>query len=209
MIGTLVPAGRRERGRTLHGMRVHGGETAGRDTLGPWFRRCPRVAIVTALALFAGTFALEATALGPDRTLTVVYALPISLLAMGFGVGAGIAAGTGAIGLLALGAVQGGDRLSSIEWVAQSITLVLLGGLIGTASDRLREAERIRRHATAVALLQRDAAEINDELVQGLAATKWLLETGDTERSLVMLEENLVAAQQLASRSARRARMRV
>lgn len=182
-------------------MREVCGERAERGTFGPWFRRCPRAAVVVAVALFAATFVLETIALAPGRSLTLVYALPVSLLAMGFGVRAGIAAGTGALGLLTLATVQNGDRLGSIEWAAQAITLVLLGGLIGTASDRFRDAERIRRHAAAVALLQRDAAEINDELAQGLAATKWLLEAGDTERSLVLLEQNLVAAQELASRA--------
>jgi hypothetical protein len=52
----------------------------------------------------------------------------------------------------------------------------------------------------AVALLQREAAEINDSIFQGLAATKWMLEAGEVERGLTTLEQTMVTAQQLVSR---------
>jgi hypothetical protein len=52
----------------------------------------------------------------------------------------------------------------------------------------------------SVAVLQRDAAEVNDSVVQGLAATRWLLESGRVEPALEALDETAANAQGLVSR---------
>jgi hypothetical protein len=52
----------------------------------------------------------------------------------------------------------------------------------------------------SVAMLQRDAAEVNDSVVQGLAATRWLLESGRVEHALVALDETAASAQGLVSK---------
>lgn len=51
-----------------------------------------------------------------------------------------------------------------------------------------------------MALLQRDAAEVNDSVIQGLVATKWLLESGEVERAIALLEATTVTAQELVTR---------
>ena len=49
-------------------------------------------------------------------------------------------------------------------------------------------------------MLQRETAEINDSVIQGLAATKWLLEAGDLERAISTLEATTATAQALVTR---------
>ncbi len=130
----------------------------------------------------------------------MLYALPVALVALGFGFRAGTSAGLVAVGLLVFWAVEAGVTLSPLGWVSRATPLLLLGTLIGFSSDRLRDAERAERYAGAVALLQREGAEISDRLFQGLAASKWMLESGEIERGLATLEDTMVMAQQLVTK---------
>ena len=60
----------------------------------------------------------------------------------------------------------------------------------------LRDADRAERYAATVAILQVEGAEISDRIFQGLAASKWMLEVGEIERGLAVLEDTMVIAQQ-------------
>lgn len=174
--------------------------TARDERSGPWFRHHPRTAAGVAAAMFVGVFAVRMSVDGTREAISVLYVLPIALLAMAFGLRTGLAAGTTGVGLLAIWVLHSGAALSPLGWLSRATPLLVLGALIGVASDRLREAAERERRAAAVAMLQRDAAEVHDELVQALAVTKWVFESGDSERGLAMLEENLVSAQALVSR---------
>jgi hypothetical protein len=79
--------------------------------------------------------------------------------------------------------------------------------VVGDASDRLRRAEEQRQRFEAAALLHREAIEINDSLVQGMAAAKWSLESGQTDLGIQTLETTLNRAQDLVSGLIRRADM--
>jgi hypothetical protein len=130
----------------------------------------------------------------------MLYVFPVALVALGFGFRAGAAAGLVAVGLLMTWVVIADESLSPLGWLSRVAPLLLLGTLVGASSDRIRDARRAERYATAVALLQRDAAEINDSVVQGLAATKWLLEAGDVDRAIAVLSETTLTAQELVTR---------
>lgn len=79
------------------------------------------------------------------------------------------------------------------------MALVLVGYLLGDASERLERAVEARIRAEAKMLRERDAVEINDHLVQGMAAAKWALEGGRAERSLQILQATMDDGQRLAS----------
>jgi hypothetical protein len=87
------------------------------------------------------------------------------------------------------------------------LPLLLLGLLLGHATDRERRAEAERRRLEAAALLHREAIEINDSLVQGMAAAKWSLDAGQVETGKEILEETVVRAHDLVSGLIRRADM--
>jgi hypothetical protein len=79
--------------------------------------------------------------------------------------------------------------------------------LLGEATDRMRRTEEERRKLEAAALLHREAIEINDSLVQGMAAAKWALEAGSTEAGLKTLDDTIARAHDLVSGLIRRADM--
>lgn len=166
----------------------------------PWFQLRPRLALAVSVALFAGIFVLRISVEGAEDSISMLYALPIALVALGFGFRAGSAAAAAAVGLLAIWAVEAEVTMSPLGWVSRVTPLLLLGTLIGYSSDQIRDAERVERYAAAVALLQREGAEITDHIFQGLAASKWMLEVGEIDRGLARLEDTMVMAQQLVSK---------
>lgn len=167
---------------------------------GPWFQRHPRRALAVAVASSIGIVALRFSVEGAADAISVLHVLPVALVAMAFGFRAGVAAGVAAVGFLVTWVVWAGVELGPLGWVARVLPMLLIGGLVGAATDRIRAAEEAERRSVAIALLQREAAEINDEIVQGLAAAKWMLEAGDVERGLAMVEDTMVTAQGLVTR---------
>ena len=81
----------------------------------------------------------------------------------------------------------------------ESRALILLGGLLGDAADRLRRSEAALRRLEAAAQRHRDAAEINDSIVQRVAAAKWALEAGRPERALDIIADTIEIAQELVA----------
>lgn len=65
----------------------------------PWFRRCPFLALVVAGILFAGVLCLRLFFGSPVDAYSMLYALPIALVATTFGLRAGTSAGLVGVGL--------------------------------------------------------------------------------------------------------------
>jgi hypothetical protein len=167
-----------------------------------WFRRHPVLAAAVAVALYGLVFGLRAGAddnSGVIEAITMLYALPISLLAMAFGLRGGVAGGALGAVMVAVSAASSHLFVAPAGWFAWIAPMILLGVVLGTASDQLRDAADTERELWAASLRQREAAEINDAIVQGLAVAKWALESGATERSLEVLTTTMATAQQLVS----------
>lgn len=167
---------------------------------GPWFWLRPGLALFVAGVLFVAILVLRLSVAGIQDSISMLYVLPVALVALGFGLRAGLAAGFGAVGLLVLWVVESGERLTTLGWLSRVTPLLLLGALVGAAADEIREADRAERHAQQVALLQREAAEINDRVLQELAVAKWLLESGDVKDGVELLEATMDTTQQLVSK---------
>lgn len=166
----------------------------------PWFRERPRTAIVVASGLFVGILVLQVVVVSAEDELSMLYVLPIALLAMAFGSGVGVVAGLIGVAGVVVGALIGEASLSPFDWITRLTSLLLLGALLGYAVDRLEEASLRDRQLAAVLLLQREAAELNDSIVQELAVAKWRFEAGDQDGGLEMLNETVATAQALVSR---------
>ncbi|WP_350275776.1 hypothetical protein [Kribbella sp. HUAS MG21] len=171
----------------------------------PWFRRHPRVALTVAGVLFAAILTLRMLVGDAVDAYSMLYALPVALVAITCGLRSGLAAGLLAVGLIVAWVVVRDVPLSAMGWASRVVPLLLLGPLLGDASERLRRAETERRRLEAAALLQREAIEINDSLVQGMVAAKWSLEAANTEAGLRILDETIGQAQTLVSGLVRRA----
>jgi hypothetical protein len=112
---------------------------------------------------------------------------------------AGVAAGSAAVALIAVWVGTTEISMTPLGWATRAVPLLLLGTLVGMATDRLRAAQDRERRMAAVGALQREAAEVNDSVVQGLAVAKWLLESDEVERGLAAVTETMVTAQALVS----------
>lgn len=167
---------------------------------GPWFWLRPALAVGVSAVLFAVIIVLRWTVGGIEESISMLYVLPVALLALGFGFRVGFGAGIFAVGLLALWVISSGESLSPLGWLSRATPLLLLGALTGAAADRIRTAAASERRAAAAALLQREAAEINDHVLQQMAAAKWMLEAGRQDDGVELLENTMDTAQQLVSR---------
>jgi K+-sensing histidine kinase KdpD len=164
----------------------------------PWFVQHPVRAKMVVAASFVAVFVLHLWV--GDADAAILYVLPVALAALAFGLLVGTVAGLVAVGLIVLNVVLTGESLPFIAWFSHAAPLLLLGLLAGASADRIRQARIAERYALEVALLQREAAEVNDSVVQGLAAARWLLESGQVDRALDVLDETAQSAQALVSR---------
>lgn len=173
----------------------------------PWFRRHPPLALAVAGILFAGVLGLRMLFGSPVDAYSMLYALPIALIATTFGLRAGTVAGLLAVGLTVLWAMTQSVHLAPTGWASRVLPLLLLGVLLGHATDRERRAHVEHRRLEAAALLHREAIEINDSLVQGMAAAKWSFEAGQVETGTRILDRTITDAHDLVSSLIRRADM--
>jgi hypothetical protein len=165
--------------------------------VGPWFRRHPRLAVAAALALITGITVLRFSIGDETDATALLYALPISLIALAFGLRAGTATAVVCLLLLVSWVVVAGATIGPLGWASRITPLLFLGILIGRASDVQRDADAVAIRLTVSEVRRRDAAEINDIVVQHLAAAKWRLEQGAVDEALVVLEEAMEAGQGL------------
>jgi len=176
-------------------------------TRDPWFRRHPNLALTVAGVLYAAVLSLRLLVGDPVDAYSMLYALPVALVAMTFGLRGGTVAGLVAVGLTVLWAIVKDAPLSPTGWASRVLPLLVLGVLLGQATDRARRAELEHRRLEAAALLHRQAIEINDSLVQGMAAAMWLLDAGQVETGKKLLEQTIAQAHDLVSGLIRRAGM--
>lgn len=167
----------------------------------PWFSRRARLALAGVLAMFASITVVR-FALGNDASvaITLLYVVPISLLAaLAWGRVAGMIASAAALALLALWVLVADVDLTVLGWSARVVPILLVGLLLGDASDRLRRAERAHVEQAERELLHRQAVEINDSLLQGMAAAKWALEAERHDVAHERLTDAIASGQKLVA----------
>ena len=173
--------------------------------LEPWFRRRPRWAVAVGGALFAGVFVTRLLAGDPSGAVTDLYAFPVALLAFAFGAPAGVGAGVLAAALVSVQLGETGVDHSPLGLAARAVAIVLIGLVVGDASDRSAAAQQLRSDVALATERHREAIEINDGLVQGVAAAKWLLEAGRDSAALDALNETMSTGERLVSKLIREA----
>lgn len=162
---------------------------------GPWFRQRASATVIVAAALTFAVFLGHFTIDDSDGATGLLFTFPIALLALAFGRPAGLLAGTVVAALLLVWASVDGVSLSAVNWVSRAAPLVLIGALVGDAATRDRRAQRADLELAEAKAREREAAEINDSIVQGLAVAKWSLELGDTDRALELVSSTMTTAQ--------------
>ncbi|HET6166917.1 MAG TPA: hypothetical protein VFE07_08825 [Marmoricola sp.] len=165
----------------------------------PWFRAYPRLALLVATVLFLLVLVLRLRTGTANDASSMLYVLPVALVAMSRGARAGLVAGSVAVALIVIWTVARDVSLGPLAWTSRVVPLLLLGALVGDASDRLRRADAERHRLEAAARIHREAVEINDSIVQGMVTAKWALESGQLEPGLGTLSATITRAQELVS----------
>jgi signal transduction histidine kinase len=166
----------------------------------PWFRAHPRWAAAVVALLFVGVFVTRLLAdESPRDAAGLLYVLPVALAAMSFGRRGGLAAGLFGVSLVVAWALVQDFDLTWLGWVSRVVPLLLLGGLLGDATERLEAAQRREQELEAAARRHRDAAEISDSLIQGMTAARWALEADRPDVAITTLEDTVARGQRLVS----------
>lgn len=179
----------------------------GTRTRNQWFSQRPCLAVGVIAALFVAVLALRLLAGDAADAYSMLYALPVALAATAFGQRGGVTAGLVAVSLIVAWVVVRDVSLGLTGWGSRALPILLLGFLVGRATDRARQGETERRRLEQTALLHREAIEINDSLIQGMTAAKWSLESGQPEAGLGTLTATLHEAHRIVSELIRRANM--
>jgi K+-sensing histidine kinase KdpD len=179
----------------------------GRRPRDPWFHDRPGLALAVIAALFVAVFLLRLAMGDSEDPYSMFYVLPVALAATAFGQRGGLLAALLAVALILAWTLLSDVSLDAAGWATRAVPILLLGVLLGRATDRVREAEAQRRRLEVGAALHREAIEINDTLVQRMTAAKWALEAGRVDAGLSDLTAAVSEAQQLVSGLIRRADM--
>lgn len=167
---------------------------------GPWFRQHPRVAAAVTIATFTAVTVVRVVVDDAEDGTGLLYALPVALAAMAFGLAIGAAASLSAAGLLWAWAVGHPESaLGPVGWGTRVLPILVLGVLVGTAADAAEAAALARTDLAVAAAHRRDAAEVNDAILQRLAVAKWRLEAGADEEAVALIEEAIGEGQALVA----------
>ena len=166
----------------------------------PWFSRRSGLALAGVVAMFVAV-TVARVSMGDDASvgITLLYVVPISLAGLAWGRLAGLIASGVALVLLTLWVLVLDVDLPLLGWLARVVPIMLVGPLLGDASDRLRRSERARVEHAERELLHQQAVEINDSLLQGMAAAKWALEAERHDVALERLSDSIASGQKLVA----------
>jgi hypothetical protein len=156
-------------------------------------------AVVLSTVLFVVVFELGLAVAAHQVSVTALFVLPIALIALAFGERRGLVAGLVALGLTAAWVWIGSVDRTVLDWVSAAMPLLLIGALVGHASDRLADAHELQLRLERAELRQREAADVNDTILQSIEVAKWMFEADRNERGLEVLTETVDSAQALVS----------
>ena len=111
-----------------------------------------------AAVLFAATFAARLLVDDPDALLANFYVIPIAVLAIEFGVRAGLIAAALAFALVPAWSVINDVDVDALGYISRGAAFVVTGFVVGRFSERLRSDVAVRQDA------QRDLALYADQL---------------------------------------------
>jgi PAS domain S-box-containing protein len=125
--------------------------------------------ILATIPLFAGIFALALAVDQPAEAVSVLYTIPIAVIAIERGPVGGLAAAAASLGLFALALVITGENVSVLGFVTRGIGFGVLGGLLGYYAKSLRasSAEVVAREQQLLSILDNTTAVIYAKDLKG------------------------------------------
>ena len=162
-----------------------------------WVTAPSRRRLLTAVSgvMFAAVTVLRWYLEHSGQDAALLYVLPVSLVALTVGRQAGLAAATIGSALFAAFAILHGiGDLDFTGWAAPIFTMYLVGVVLGDVCERAREREETavileerRRLLEELCDRQEHALRISDQMVQAVAAARWLIDAGRTGEALEAL----------------------
>jgi signal transduction histidine kinase len=125
-----------------------------------------RWAIPVSVALFAAITIVRFLVEGPNSgSITLLYSVPIALLAIAEGAGAGLAGAGLAVVLTAVWATAKDIDIGVVDYIARVVAFGTTGGVVGWFSDRVRSNLRtLSEREESLAALSAQLGERADEL---------------------------------------------
>jgi hypothetical protein len=146
-----------------------------------------------AAVLFALVLILLYAVSDPVQAASVLFVVPIALLALSDGRRGGAAGAVIATALTVLWAVSDDIDLNALGYASRIVSFFLLGLLVGRYEDLARSYERRR-------LDESYAAELHDRVVQSLVVARYELDDDDDDgRASAALDDALAGAKEIIS----------
>jgi PAS domain S-box-containing protein len=117
------------------------------------------LAVAAALALAFAASAIRLAFSNAEQPGTTLYAPAVAVVALEFGLVAGVVAGLGVVGLASVTLLHHGE-LTWVYAVSRGFTFSFLGALIGALGERSRESRRRAGEATAGLLEAQEVAHL-------------------------------------------------
>ena len=173
----------------------------------PWYQSHSYAAMLIATGLLAGVSVARHFSDGSGEAIDILYSLPVALLAMSFGLLGGLVGAAVGFSLFTIFQLASGvGDIDATGWIARAAGLLLLGVLLGRATDQIKAGElrtlaeqEQRRLLQETAHHQAEALEISDSILQHLAAAKWMVERGEVEDAIDILTSTLVTGQRMVA----------
>ena len=96
--------------------------------------------LAAAVAAFALLFVVRELGGAPGDGVSFLYVIPIVLIALEYGPGAGVAAGLAAVALFAVWDATTDNSVTVVAYLTRTVSFVVVGWLTGRTADRLRAA---------------------------------------------------------------------
>lgn len=136
-----------------------------------------RLRLLSGLA-FAAVFGLLLAVSDPAQAISLLFVVPIALVALSDGLRGGLAGAIVASALLVCWSAVDGIDLHVLGWASRLTSFFFIGGLVGRFEDIARSYERRR-------LDERYAGELHDRVVQSLVLARYQLrENSDASASV-------------------------
>lgn len=173
----------------------------------PWYRSHARTALVAASGLFVAVTVAHIFANHTGQAVDILYALPVALVAMSFGLRGGlIGAASGFSLFAAVELAYGVGDIDVTGWLARAAGLFLLGILLGHATDQIESGQRAamaaQQERLALTLRARrhaEALEISDSILQHLAVAKWMVEAGRYDKAIEILTTTIATGERMVA----------
>lgn len=173
----------------------------------PWYRSHARTALVAASGLFVAVAVAHIFANRTGQAVDILYALPVALVAMAFGLRGGlIGAASGFLLFAVVELTYGVGDIDVTGWLARTAGLFLLGILLGHATDQIESGQRAamaaQRERLALTMRARrhaEALEISDSILQHLVVAKWMVEAGQYDKAIEIMTTTIATGERMVA----------